>query len=139
MANVTDSIHSNPGNAALTGMFYGELLGGVTAGWTQREASHFFSDRPLTLATWPPHARALPVAVRRRIRRLGVHGINAQLACAWALNGPGNADVAQWFSRGFEAGAWRNYPNRLMTQAHQLRMSAAAMQFQTLRRIPYEA
>ena len=77
------------------------------------------------LKTWPPQVRALSPAVRRRLKKFGLHRIESQLAMLTSLSrAAGMVDegrLRQRLVQGYEMAIWRDADRRMLQVAHTYR------------------
>ena len=74
------------------------------------------------LKTWPPQVRALSPAIRRRLKKLGLHRIESQLAMLTCLSRDGDAvderRLRERVVQGYEMAIWRDADRRMLQVAH---------------------
>jgi len=121
--------------ASLLALAYGDAYGSLMKDWTARQTAQVLgSEKAEAPTTWPPAARGLPLAERKRLKKIGLHRLDTQLAMAMVnlLAGDEITDEAycDWLVRGFESRAWRGADQRMMKIAHGYRATGGAVRLQ---------
>jgi hypothetical protein len=105
------------------------------ADWTAKQRVDVLgSEKAQSPTTWPPAARGLPLSERKRLRKIGLHRLDTQLAMAMvnllAAGHVTDETYCDWLVQGFEFRAWRGADQRMMKIAHGYRASGGAIRLQ---------